>query len=237
MQKVHIFPCNVDDVIDVLSMTLNQFFFFLQNHFDQTFMVFTDSFSIFTVLLLTVFVRLHRYLFQVGHFRGHNDNSLWISLRLFGREGSCVLWKHSHRFPRLDLLTLLIELVLLLLKLLELLWVLLGLLLQWKGYWCGIHLLAHIGNSHGLGLLHRALWALLLFLHHMHGVILLSLVCERVNWLRCPTWLQCSLVKCNFSHIFVLPSKEEFSFLLCSLLRSRNFFFKLFYSICVPKSV
>ena len=237
MQKVHIFSRNVNYVINVLSMTLNQFFFLLENYFDQTFMVFTDSFCVFTVLLLTFFVRLDRDLFQISHLWGDNYNSLRISLRLLSCKRSGVLWEHIHWFSLLDLLTLLIKLVLLLLKLLELLWVLLGLLLQWNGYRCWIYLLAHVRNSKRLGLLQRALRALLLFLYQMHRVILLALVCERINWLRCPTWLQCSLIKCNFSNIFVLSCKEKFSFLLGSLLWTRYFLFKLFYSICIPKCV
>jgi len=91
MQKVHIFSRNVNYVINVLSMTLNQFFLLLENYFDQTFMVFTDSFCVFTVLLLTFFVRLDRDLFQISHLWRDNYNSLRISLRLLGCKRSGVL--------------------------------------------------------------------------------------------------------------------------------------------------
>ena len=50
MQKVHVFPGNIHNVIDVLSVTLDQLLLFLQYYLYQTLVVFTYPIDIIAIL-------------------------------------------------------------------------------------------------------------------------------------------------------------------------------------------
>lgn len=74
MKQVHVFASYVDDVIDMLTMALNELLFFFENHFDEAFVVLADPISIIAILHLEFGVSLHRDIFKLGHLWWYHDN-------------------------------------------------------------------------------------------------------------------------------------------------------------------
>jgi hypothetical protein len=74
MKQVHVFASYVDDVIDMLTMALNELLFFFENHFDEAFVVLADPISVIAILHLEFGVSLHRDIFKLGHLWWYHDN-------------------------------------------------------------------------------------------------------------------------------------------------------------------
>ena len=85
MQEQHILPRNVDYIINVLPMILDEFFFFLQDNFNQGLVFFTDLLCVCAVFNLHFLFRFDGYVLQLSHLGRHDhERLLGVDLILLG---------------------------------------------------------------------------------------------------------------------------------------------------------
>jgi len=82
VQQVHVFLHDINDVIDVLSVISDKFFFFRQDCLDETLVVHSHAVHIISILPFQIVNMCHWNLFQLRKLRWNNEHLILATVKL-----------------------------------------------------------------------------------------------------------------------------------------------------------